>query len=529
MSSQRWRSAALTPRVQAEWEGPESLREKDVDGETMSNPIGSFLARIYRSGPNGDDGTVVAAGFLIAPGLVCTCAHVVRDALMLGDMSVPPTADVSVDFPFLGEGKVAARVATWVPPRADDDGNDIAVLQLRADPPPGAQPAPLVVGGVLTDQSFYVFGFPEGYDNGVGTSGLVGQERPNSTVQMEVPRLTGYRVQGGFSGAPVWSSQATCVIGMVVQADLSEQVRVGFLIPTAMIARECPQLPRIEYDDWIAQEHPAQGSNRQSKLAAALQERGARHQPTHRPARRYRIDSDAILLDFDLEPQIAFFMTHIGQEGIYPFATGGSFEILKSYVIARMQRYMEKEMKRTVIPRQVTLTRDDVGAGTAIIDERIAKSYGASLAELLSQQSIDTLLMIWNQGIPRSVLKPLARSYVDQATRQLQPLVEDKSRVLVVLWINLGDEPLDGFPPIPPLQIPEKAVVSWFRQQLAVAHVDEADIQPCIAALKVQLEIYRGYPPGIYAAMKEIIDGLKQRRGRHAQDSLVTSFGKAAV
>lgn len=45
------------------------------------------------------EGEVTGTGFLIAKGTLCTCAHVVANALGVPETdSVPPTAPVAVDF-----------------------------------------------------------------------------------------------------------------------------------------------------------------------------------------------------------------------------------------------------------------------------------------------------------------------------------------------------------------------------------------------------------------------------------------------
>ncbi|MFJ5219357.1 trypsin-like peptidase domain-containing protein [Streptomyces sp. NPDC088354] len=82
----------------------------------------------------GPDGEIAGAGFLVAPDLVLTCAHVVNDALARPrDEEVAAGAGVLVDLPF-AEGGGPAEVERWVPVREDQTG-DIAVLRLRAQTP----------------------------------------------------------------------------------------------------------------------------------------------------------------------------------------------------------------------------------------------------------------------------------------------------------------------------------------------------------------------------------------------------------
>lgn len=77
-----------------------------------------------------------------------TCAHVVNEALGLPLESVAEPADAWVDVAFAalpGTGRRRARVRHWIPRRAAEPGAlgwlaDLAVLELRDDPPSAARP-----------------------------------------------------------------------------------------------------------------------------------------------------------------------------------------------------------------------------------------------------------------------------------------------------------------------------------------------------------------------------------------------------
>lgn len=51
-------------------------------------------------------------------------------------------------------------------------------------------------------------------------------------LQIEAESETGYIVQPGFSGTPVWDEEAGGVVGMVVTTERDPQVRAAFCIPT---------------------------------------------------------------------------------------------------------------------------------------------------------------------------------------------------------------------------------------------------------------------------------------------------------
>src|SRR5712672_2706082 len=100
-------------------------------------------------------GAIVGAGFLAAPGLVCTCAHVVAEALNIPhDTEQPPEREVRLDFPFLGDAEVNASIQIWVRLEPNDGGGDIAILRLTTDPPSTAQPVRLLPVSNLSGREF---------------------------------------------------------------------------------------------------------------------------------------------------------------------------------------------------------------------------------------------------------------------------------------------------------------------------------------------------------------------------------------
>ena|SRR2546423_1690892 len=107
------------------------------------------------------DGTIVGAGFLAAPGLVCTCAHVVADAqdILRGTLQTPEQ-EIYLDFPFLGGAVASARAQVWVPIKPSDDSSDIATLRLETPVPQRAKVARILSKGNLSGRNFETYGFP---------------------------------------------------------------------------------------------------------------------------------------------------------------------------------------------------------------------------------------------------------------------------------------------------------------------------------------------------------------------------------
>jgi Trypsin-like peptidase domain len=174
---------------------------------------------------------------------VVTCAHVVMRALGLADDEPPPAhAEVRLDFPLVAPGElVTARVERWLAPQADNAG-DVAGLLLTGTAPGGATATRLVAADDLWSHPFRAFGFPAAHDQGVWVSGRLRGRQAAGWVQMDGVAATGYRVEPGFSGTPVWDDELDGVVGMAVAAEAPPEVRAAYLIPTSALVGAWPGL-----------------------------------------------------------------------------------------------------------------------------------------------------------------------------------------------------------------------------------------------------------------------------------------------
>jgi hypothetical protein len=197
------------------------------------------------------DGSVVGAGFLIAPDTVCTCAHVVAHALGLERTDEVPDGVVVLDFPLLRDIPEArrtyrARIATWEPV-VEDGGGDIALLRLPEELPPLIRPVPLVSGTEMWGHRFRALGFPAGSEQGQWAQGRV-RDRVGAgwiALSEEFDRLR--RISPGFSGSPVWDEELGGVIGMVVATARGEREDTAYLVPSAALVELQPGLRRCPY------------------------------------------------------------------------------------------------------------------------------------------------------------------------------------------------------------------------------------------------------------------------------------------
>ena len=173
-----------------------------------------------------DKPTVIGTGFLIAPGYVLTCAHVVLQAMTISQKEFAshkhqPKKEITLDFPlFVDVREMKSEIVAWIP--YDVSEGDVAVLRLKGHAPQGAKP--LLISQLLTDSedsTYSVYGFGEPY----GDRSDAYTPKTYSYGRRLQLRKTGNpadeTIKPGYSGAPVWHDQQHYVIGMV--ATVSEE------------------------------------------------------------------------------------------------------------------------------------------------------------------------------------------------------------------------------------------------------------------------------------------------------------------
>lgn len=202
----------------------------------MPNPVELLrpsVVRFYRA-----NGNVVGAGFLVAAGYVLTCAHVVAETLgVSGTIENAPKQSVQLDFPLLAPGQtIAASVVFWKPVSQTTSVEDLAILKLLATAPVGANYVTLNAAQSSWKHSLAIFGFPQGYDQGVWATGVFRGPNDKGWIQFDSLENEDRSVEKGFSGAPIWDETLEAVVGMAVAAEKRRaSVTSAYMIPRELL------------------------------------------------------------------------------------------------------------------------------------------------------------------------------------------------------------------------------------------------------------------------------------------------------
>jgi len=141
----------------------------------------------------------------------------------------------------------AVRRDRWFPrpdpTTLEPSADDMALLVLLEEPPTAAIPVP-GLSSRSAGAEVRAFGLPLGhglFEGGWASGRLEASPQASGWIQIN-GHEDGYRIQPGFSGAAAWSDECGGVVGMIVAAERATDVRVGWMIPAALISARCPEI-----------------------------------------------------------------------------------------------------------------------------------------------------------------------------------------------------------------------------------------------------------------------------------------------
>ncbi len=314
------------------------------------------IARIFDA-----QGNVVGTGFLVAPGYVLTCAHVVLQAIGISEdkfaeYKLPPQEPISLNFPILDpHQRIQTKVIAWLPFNMED--GDVAALKLTTLEPEEAQPIPLNqfrYDALVNDQHF-VYGF--GDDMG----GRSDAYRPKTSVagaryQMcKVGDPSDETIKSGFSGAPVWNEVHRCVVGMVATVQDGPRHK-AYAIPTEKLLPVLKQVDALYLSDVLMESLAACSSaDEKERLRIAITDalRHCNPRGDDRPWPEQLIDLSidrAPTLGWETEGRLVHFAMMLARMGQTPTPTSERLEAWVercgfnfSDLFVRMDREMRQE------------------------------------------------------------------------------------------------------------------------------------------------------------------------------------------
>ncbi|MFD9136681.1 trypsin-like peptidase domain-containing protein [Streptomyces bottropensis] len=192
----------------------------------------------------GPDGAVAGAGFVVAEGVVVTCAHVVAAA------GAGPGRTVSLAFPHV-DG--AVRVEGHVPAELwrAAEREDVAFIRLSTRPT-GLRTLPLGSAEGCRGHQVRSFGFPaQAPPEGHFGFGVTGDLLPSSDGRGAHLQLTAANdLTTGFSGGPVLDEVTGLVIGMLTEITAPDEYERGqgiaYVTPTQVLREILPRLAEQE-------------------------------------------------------------------------------------------------------------------------------------------------------------------------------------------------------------------------------------------------------------------------------------------
>jgi hypothetical protein len=191
----------------------------------------------------------LGTGFVIAPGIVATCAHFLatsRDEL-------PPRVEG-----LLAGVEDGALVLETDPAwyfRTGADGVDVALLRIVSGGHGLRAAAPVLLSPVLTiGDGLWTYGHPAKARAGqAATFDYQGDTRKDVGGTLELPRGYGVPVGPGYSGSAVVNTRTGAVCGMLVTSDSAGSAH---MIPVAELLSRCPQARRHDtvaaHRTWLA-------------------------------------------------------------------------------------------------------------------------------------------------------------------------------------------------------------------------------------------------------------------------------------
>ncbi len=193
----------------------------------------------------------IGSGLVLDSLRVLTCTHVVAQATT-GDIKGVPREDIDVKLrtiPWQDGDPLIARLrkGAWRA-KASSFGDrglrDLAVLELAKPMEGWTSYCAIYPGSRFPPDEAPLFAFTKAQPDGVRTGVLVKGAVADEWIEIDAAPNAQYRVQGGFSGTPLFDPETSVALGLVAEADPGEG-RTGFLVPGRAILAFLESMPDL--------------------------------------------------------------------------------------------------------------------------------------------------------------------------------------------------------------------------------------------------------------------------------------------
>jgi hypothetical protein len=222
-------------------------------------------------------------------------------------------------------------------------------------------------------------------------------------------------------------------------------------------------------------------------------------------SRTYKIDRDILLLEFDLQAQVRAFAGRLqppnSPRGVVTLTAGGPISFFLSYVRPRLLQYLERDLGLTDVacPDYEWIDNGDV------TDPRYV-----AVADSLAAMTGDVLFLFVHQTYPADAMKQAALALALEVRRRLDPVLRERRRLVVLVWLRENGVPLDLDGRLPELEPFGDAdlVANWLGGQLQET-VSADDLRLCMDYLRRKVRAARGSPGATYQALTDVFNTLQ--------------------
>lgn len=219
-----------------------------------------------------------------------------------------------------------------------------------------------------------------------------------------------------------------------------------------------------------------------------------------------KIEND-LIVNYDLDEFVFTFKRALKQEGIIAFNIFGDDTILRSYIIKRIKKELQKVQREYYLLDHFLYENKTIEEQ---INIELKNRYSCdNIADFLNNnQYLDTVFIIRNYSLNKNKLELMANNFLKEIKVKYSCCLDNQCKCLIVLFVNVSHQyNLDGYVP---LNFPQKFEIDdlskWFKRYLIRHQIQEQIIDQYL----YQLKVHQGHLIRTYHAFNRIICQLQE-------------------